>query len=108
MPLTVHEKALWVPETMPYGPTHYHRMGSGGYNIRAVWQKRWNYRTKQVEYQERWALFKGRFQVEELETVRTRDACMEMAEEWLQEYGIVQAPLMKKGDTNEEQGTEHR
>lgn len=87
--LDVHTQALWMPMSLPYGPVYYYRHAGRGYNIHAVMLKTYNHQTRSVEYAEKWALFKGKYQVHELLPVSGRDVCMEQAENWLKEQNIV-------------------
>ena len=87
--LDTDTRAMWLPMSMPYGPTHYYRHGSGGYNVHMVLAKEYNRKTRQVESVERWALFKGKFAVHELLPMSEREACIEQAENWLKEHNVV-------------------
>lgn len=87
--LDPHTRALWMPMSTPYGNTHHYRYASGGFNVHMVLMKEYNRHTRQVETVERWALFKGRYQVHELLPRSDREVCIEQAETWLKENKIV-------------------
>lgn len=99
----MHRAALWMPQQEPGGIPSYWRLGSGGYNLRRVFEP-----GRGRVLNKHWALFKGRFRVWELQSMADRDGAMAQAEQWLQEHDIVKHDQPGKDRTDANERAEHR
>ena len=87
--MDVHRIALWWPASMPGASTHYYRLGAGAYSVRPVLIREYSCYLRNTVFSEKWALFHGNARVPQLKAASSRDECMEQAENWLMEEGII-------------------
>lgn len=76
--------ARWQMQQEPGCIPTYWRVLSGGYHLRRVFE---HSGAKRMD--KRWALYKNRHRVWELQAMSSLTAAMEQAEEWLKEHEIV-------------------
>lgn len=75
---------LWQPKQKEGGIPTYWRIAGSGYHLRRVFDH-----SGARRLDKRWALYKNRHRVWELQAMGSLTAAMEQAEEWLKEHEIV-------------------